>query len=785
MKFRLLTGLFIILFFPFLVSAQNLVPGSGWTGATNIPSPNGSPGQYGYDANVIAHWDHVPYQDAEGTINIGLLAYHLSGIQKVSFSVNNGPWIDVTSSSFNPETGIDEYWVVINESLFPSNFAGNVEVRAIAYPNVGTPKVLQGTSVIRHDSSMIVSVDRANTLSDNVAYVTVTGNDGNNCLTLATACRTIIRAMNAVAIAGNLDGAEVRLGEGTWTLPSSSGFSTPTRFFTLTSIAGTNRDNIIINSYASGSPTSKYRLSRLSLIRGAGFYYPIGEIWIDNSKIYKPTPWLVSDGAYEAGDMLGYASPTGGNEYHAYYTDIYINNTGHGPSNLILGRNIIAENTNDGHASGTQTLINYWIYNVLQLPPAHADYYQFYANYDDIIIKGGGNVQVPGSSIASRGLATSSGGLIDVAIDGINLNWNGWVFSICGSQVNNVIIKNSYFANSGNWCSESPTPLASFNVMNMANILIQDSSFNFGNSYNLPLSPVTGQPVPSPTVTYINSGSGTTIPFNFSIITNPTSGSVQIGSSVTSQVTIGLLSGSASSVDLSATNLSSGLSVIFSPTSCTPNSGTCTATMTLTASSGAQLIQNRKINVRGTSGSIVKTAIYNLNVVSTPICTSGQTQNCSVQIGVCLNSQQICMNNNWPGCNYAAITGYQSNETLCDSLDNDCDGFVDEDCSSSVSSTQSSSSSSNSGGGSSSNSVSSTSSGIEQSNSSQELNQSSLSGEDFGDNQDSVSGNIESNLGDKFSKLFWIVLSFMIFAIFFIFFIFLRYFRKLRKSSLF
>lgn len=681
MKLKLLLISIFFIFSSLLVSAQNLVPGTGWTGVTAVPSANGVSGQYGYDANVIAHWDHVPYQDAEGTINLGILAYHISGIQKVSFSVNNGPWVDVTSPSLNPETGVDEYWVVLNENSFPTNFAGNVEVRAIAYPNVGAPKVLQGTSVIRHNNSMIVSVDRAGTLPDNIAYVTVGGNDGNNCLTPATSCATITRAMNAIAIAGNLDGAEVRLGEGAWTLPSSSGFSTPTRWFTITSITGTNRDNVIINSYASGAATSKYKLSRLSLLRGSNLYYPMGEIWIDNSKIYKPTAWTCADGSYEGGDMLGYAGPEGGNEYHAYYTDVYINNVGHGPSNLVLGRNITAEVTNDAHASGTITLINYWIKNVIQNCGAHADYYQFYANYDDIIIKGGGNIQ--GGNPVTRGLATSSGGLIDVAIDGINLSWNGWVFSICGPNVRNIILKNSYFSGSGNWCGESPTPVASFNAMNMANVLIKDSTFNFGNPYNLPLNLITLQPIPSPTVTYVNG--------------------------------------------------------------------------------------------------------------SSPICSNGAIQFCSLQQGVCSGSQQICTGNNWPGCNYASISNYQSSESSCDSLDNDCDGVIDEGCQVENNTTQtqvSSSSGSSSGGssGSSGGSGGSSSSSSQTSGQTKTISNSSssgsLEGEDLGDNLNLESDNLEAQTEEeKFSKFFWFVLSGLIFFILLVVIISLRYLKKINMYS--
>ena len=79
-----------------------LTPGTGWSGLTSTPGPVGSSSTLGYDANIVAHWDEVPFRDINGIENVGVMAYHINGIQKVSFSVNNGGWVDVTTPILNP-----------------------------------------------------------------------------------------------------------------------------------------------------------------------------------------------------------------------------------------------------------------------------------------------------------------------------------------------------------------------------------------------------------------------------------------------------------------------------------------------------------------------------------------------------------------------------------------------------------------------------------------------------------------------------------------------------------
>ncbi|MBN2137254.1 MAG: putative metal-binding motif-containing protein, partial [Sedimentisphaerales bacterium] len=60
-------------------------------------------------------------------------------------------------------------------------------------------------------------------------------------------------------------------------------------------------------------------------------------------------------------------------------------------------------------------------------------------------------------------------------------------------------------------------------------------------------------------------------------------------------------------------------------------------------------------------------------------CTNGQTRLCEKQEGVCSGSEEICIDNMWSGCDYAAYSAdYEPTEITCDGLDNDCDGVPDD-----------------------------------------------------------------------------------------------------------
>lgn len=95
---------------------------------------------------VIARWDAVPHQDVPttgGPFNVGVVAFHMAGIDRVEFDWDGhpGPEATATEPRLNPRTGVVEYWITLDPATLP---AGPIELSAVVHPRVGIPRTLAG-----------------------------------------------------------------------------------------------------------------------------------------------------------------------------------------------------------------------------------------------------------------------------------------------------------------------------------------------------------------------------------------------------------------------------------------------------------------------------------------------------------------------------------------------------------------------------------------------------------------------------------------------------------------
>ncbi|MFC5171815.1 M28 family peptidase [Streptomyces mutomycini] len=114
---------------------------------------------------------------------------------------------------------------------------------------------------------------------------------------------------------------------------------------------------------------------------------------------------------------------------------------------------------------------------------------------------------------------------------------------------------------------------------------------------------------------------GTGVPVNdFSLSAAPSSGTVDPGSSATATVATGTTSGSAQTVQLSAANAPSGVTVSFAPSSVT-SGGSSAMTVSTTASTAPGVYT---LTVTGTGTSATHTTTYTLTVNGSGSCDTGQ-----------------------------------------------------------------------------------------------------------------------------------------------------------------
>lgn len=254
-----------------------LTPGSGWSGATAQPPNVGSPAVDGYNATAIARWNVVPHQEFDGTINVGVVAGHFNGIDRVELAVDGGSWAPVLNPSTNPSTGVDEYWATIDASDFTSD--GVIEVRARVFPIAGRPRVLGGTidnaSADTGNHSLFL---HRGIFTPVIKYVSPTGNDSNDGTSAGSPKKTIVDAIKAIKSQVNngnsVDGGVVKLmaGDHIWHDPSGGTrtFADMTSWLLIEAADGENAETVRIykrgNNFAPASGNNvRFRLRNITI----------------------------------------------------------------------------------------------------------------------------------------------------------------------------------------------------------------------------------------------------------------------------------------------------------------------------------------------------------------------------------------------------------------------------------------------------------------------------------------------------------------------------------------
>jgi len=235
---------------------DTIYAGSGWGGATATPPDVNVTEDYN-DATAIARWDVVPYQIIDANITVGVVAFHGAGIDRVSFSVEAGQWQDVESMTLNTRTNVVEYWVTLDAPSCPD---GLIELRAIAYPEVGIPRVLD---------SLYLYNDYSGNMTRPEVYIASDGNNTTgNGTELNPYATPVWAAKKIFDTYGTCDGAIVYMGAGDYTWGDTGCVSTSctTTYLTFKPNAGVARSEAVM---ATSIKTSTY-LTHLNMLKMDG-----------------------------------------------------------------------------------------------------------------------------------------------------------------------------------------------------------------------------------------------------------------------------------------------------------------------------------------------------------------------------------------------------------------------------------------------------------------------------------------------------------------------------------
>jgi hypothetical protein len=273
-----------------------LVAGSGFSASTPQPPNQGSASLPGYNAKAMARWNFVPHQTFDTEFAIGVVAFHAYGINRVEFSLNGGPFAAVTQATFNPMSNTVEYWATIDPELLAD---GEYEVRAVAYPNNGVPRVLAGamvpgaSGVNKGEYSMYFVADADFSMPRTQRFVSPNGSDTQGNGTRANPFQTIMKAVHSIHTAngGKADGGIVNLlagnhnyGTYSWSYIST----TQKRWLTIRPAPGVASANApIVSATAGGIKLDHVKFERVTFRPNGStntiILTPIGQpkLWLD------------------------------------------------------------------------------------------------------------------------------------------------------------------------------------------------------------------------------------------------------------------------------------------------------------------------------------------------------------------------------------------------------------------------------------------------------------------------------------------------------------------------
>lgn len=264
--------------------AAALQPGAGFSLAAPADSIIGSLTSPHRNDPVTARWDVVPDERISQPVNIGVVAAHAAGIDRVEFSLNGGSVISVTEERINSDTGVKEYYVRLNPQAVPDGTP--LIIRARAVPNEGKDRHLarpRSEATIKTGTYELRLFANANeTLQSREVFLSPSGSDSIGNGTLQQPFRTFYKAVDTLKtlLGGTVSGGRISLLPGTY-LFGSGFYSAPGGFEAPTP-----------NGYITIAPATGIRPSQVRFIgRDCFDFFGATHVKIENVTAMPPMGW--------------------------------------------------------------------------------------------------------------------------------------------------------------------------------------------------------------------------------------------------------------------------------------------------------------------------------------------------------------------------------------------------------------------------------------------------------------------------------------------------------------
>jgi hypothetical protein len=211
-----------------LTGLASLTIGSGFDGVTPTPPARLRPDGTSTTAVPMARWADVPFQVADGRVEVAIVAFHTEGIDRVEFSANGGPWVSVLAMTDSAHLKVPCYRTALELGGAPVGLC--VEVRARIIPLVGQPMVLQNppggptgvNGVFATNGLHAFFIHRKSATAPREVFVASSGIDAN-LGTNAAPVRTIARALELLRTTGGAEGGTATILEpGTYHAPANT-----------------------------------------------------------------------------------------------------------------------------------------------------------------------------------------------------------------------------------------------------------------------------------------------------------------------------------------------------------------------------------------------------------------------------------------------------------------------------------------------------------------------------------------------------------------------------------